>query len=408
MSDRTPGQDAAESDPTLGQSVLLVINGGSSSLKFAIFTIRAPVKRLLTGRIERIGLGDARMTVEGDLGASDLVIEAPDHQAAAGVLIGWLGDRISLTRIVAIGHRVVHGGGRHYRPERVTPGLLASLREIEIFAPNHLPGEIALIETLGRLDPDRTQVACFDTGFHHDLPAVSRTLPIPWRLEKQGVRRYGFHGISYQYLLEELGRVAPAEASGRVILAHLGAGASMAAVKGGRPIDTTMAFTPAAGLMMGTRSGDIDPGLVDFLAQSEGMTIEGFHRMATAESGLVGVSETSSDLRDLLEREEADPRAALAIDLFCYRAKLALGGLAAALGGLDSLVFSAGIGEHSAPARARICQGLEFLGIEIDPERNARHAVTISTDGGAAAVHVIPTDEEAMIARATAQFLTTP
>jgi len=271
-----------------------------------------------------------------------------------------------------------------------------------------LPSEIAIIEACLRMDPARPQVACFDTGFHHDLPEVARVLPLPRRFEAMGVRRYGFHGLSYTYLIGELERLAGDASRGRVILAHLGAGASMAAVLGGRPIDTTMAFTPAAGLVMATRSGDIDPGLVDFLAQQTGMTTAEFHAMTSHESGLLGVSTISGDMRELLERESSDPRARLAVDLFCYRARMALGGLAAALGGLDLLVFSAGVGERSAPVRERICQGLDFLGIHLDPDRNRRHEQIISTDDSPTAVWVVPTDEELVIAQAACRLLGPP
>jgi acetate kinase len=284
--------------------------------------------------------------------------------------------------------------------------MLGDLRAISPFDPEHLPGEVALIEAIARLDPDLPQVACFDTAFHRDLPPVAYTLPLPNRLETLGVRKYGFHGLSYQYLMEELGRLAgPDAGNGRVILAHLGAGASLAAVKDGRCVDTTMGFTPTAGVVMATRSGDLDPGLVQFLARAEGMSIETFNHMVNRESGLLGVSGTSGDVRDLLARRATDPRAALAIDMFGYRVRLAVGAFAAALGGLDTLVFSGGIGEHSAEVRALACDGLGFLGVELDPARNCGHAAVISAEGSRAAVRVIPTDEEATIARATARLL---
>jgi acetate kinase len=275
---------------------------------------------------------------------------------------------------------------------------------ISPFDPEHLPGEIALIEAFGKANSQLPQFACFDTSFHKDMPRLARLLPIPRRYEHKGVRRYGFHGLSYEYLLGQLREQGRAE--GRVILAHLGSGASLAAVKGGICIETTMAFTPTAGLMMGTRSGDLDPGLVDFLARTEGMTAEQFHAMVNTESGLLGVSETSSDVRDLAAARQADPRASDALDLFCYQLVKWIGAFATVLGGVDTLVFSAGIGEHSPEVRASACAGLSsLLGIEIDAELNRVNASRISTDRSRVTVLVIPTDEELMIARSVAHLL---
>jgi acetate kinase len=280
------------------------------------------------------------------------------------------------------------------------------LRRIVPYDPDHLPGEIGAIEAFRRVDPELPQVACFDTAFHHDLPRVAQIIAIPRRYEADGVRRYGFHGLSYAYLIEELARVAgPGAARGRVILAHLGSGASLAAVRDGRCVETTMGLTPTAGLVMGTRSGDIDPGLVRYLTRSRGLSIDQFHDLVNHESGLLGVSETSNDLRDLVARQDTDVRAAEAVELFCYRAKTGLGALAAALGGLDTLVFAGGIGENSPEARRRICGGLEFLGIAVDERRNAANASLISPDDGRVAVRVIPTDEESLIARDAAKFM---
>jgi acetate kinase len=249
-------------------------------------------------------------------------------------------------------------------------------------------------------------VACFDTAFHHDMPRVASLLPIPRRFEAKGVRRYGFHGLSYAFLLGELSRAAgPEAAGGRVILAHLGSGASLAAVRGGRSMDTSMGFTPTSGMPMGTRSGDLDPGLAPYLARTGQVTPARFNDIVNHESGLLGVSETSADMRDLLEREGQDVRAAEAVDLFCYQARKWIGAFAAVLGGLDTLVFSAGIGEHCPAVRARICEGLSFLGIELDAARNAGTAPVISTDGGRVSVRVIATDEELMIAQSVRRLL---
>jgi acetate kinase len=263
-----------------------------------------------------------------------------------------------------------------------------------------------VIEEFTRRFPGVPHVACFDTTFHRTLPRVAYLLPIPRRYEAAGVRKYGFHGLSYQYLMTELARqVGDAGAQGRVILAHLGNGASMAAVRDGRCMETTMGFTPAAGLVMGTRTGDLDPGLVAFFARTEAMTPDQFDAMANHQSGLLGVSETSSDMRDLIASRAADPRAAEAVSLLCYTARRWIGSLAAVLGGLETLVFSGGIGEHSAEVRAEICQGLEFLGVTVDPARNRRHDSVISEEGSRAAVRVIPTDEEVTIARDVLRFV---
>ena len=249
-------------------------------------------------------------------------------------------------------------------------------------------------------------MACFDTAFHYDLPRVARLLPIPRRYEAQGVRRYGFHGLSYAFLMRELARLAGAEAArGRVILAHLGNGASLAAVREGKPVDTSMAFTPAAGVPMSTRSGDLDPGLVWYLARTEKMDAKEFNEMVNFQSGLLGVSETSADMRDLLQREGQDVRAAEAVELFCYQVRKWIGAFAAALGGLDTLVFAGGIGENASPIRARVCDGLGFLGIELEQRRNVKHAPLISPDSGRVKVRVIRTDEALMIASSVARVL---
>jgi acetate kinase len=284
--------------------------------------------------------------------------------------------------------------------------MIDGLRGLSPFDPDHLPEEILLVEALHRRFPDLPQVACFDTAFHHDLPRVARLLPIPRRYEAQGVRRYGFHGLSYAFLMEELPRLAGAEAArARVVLAHLGNGASLAAVRDGRSADTSMGFTPAAGVPMGTRSGDLDPGLVWYLARTEKMSAKQFNEMVNSQSGLLGISETSSDMRDLLGREAHDVRAAEAVALFCYQVKKWIGAFAAALGGLDTLVFAGGIGEQSPTVRARICDGMGFLGIELEENRNAANEGVISTAVSRVTVRVIRTDEERMIAEAVCRVL---
>jgi acetate kinase len=301
---------------------------------------------------------------------------------------------------------VVHGGMAYSRPAPVTPDMLAELRRISPYDPEHMPSEIALIEAFSRRDPELKQIACFDTAFHHAMPRVARLLAIPRRYDKMGVRRYGFHGLSCAFLMKELARVGTqAEAEGRVIIAHLGNGASMTAVMGGRSVETTMGFTPTSGLPMSRRSGDLDPGLVSYLARTEGMSVDRFHKMVNTESGLLGVSELSSDMRDLLSQERSDPSAAEAVAFFCYQARKWIGALAATMGGVDQLVFSAGIGERSPIIRARICDGLQFLGIDIDGPRNGTNEPVISRADGRVTVRVIPTDEESEIAHSVCLML---
>ena len=385
---------------------ILTINGGSSSIKFAIYQTGEPLKQGLRGKVDRIGLSGTSLTfhtsdVEQQTSHS---LDASDHKSAANFLIDWLERRQEFALVRAVGHRVVHGM-QHTAPELVTQELLDELHSISPYDPEHLPGEIALIEIFRQGHPKLPQVACFDTAFHRTMPRVAKLLPIPRRYAAKGVERYGFHGLSYAYLMEELTRLDPVAAKGRVILAHLGNGASLTAVRDGQSMDTSMGFTPAAGLVMGTRSGDLDPGLLSFLARSEGMTPAGFDRMVNDESGLLGVSEVSSDLRDLLAQEAVDVRAAEAVALFCYQAKKWIGSFAAARGGLDTHVFAGGIGENAPIIRARICERLGFLGIELNESRNGAAAGVISSDSSRATVRVIRTDEELMIARSVSRLL---
>ncbi len=347
------------------RSRILTINRGSSSLKFALFERADRPAQLLSGRVDRIGLKDARWVVAWAGGGSkeDRRVDAPDQKAAVRLLIDWLERAVGFPEIGAVGHRVVHGGSRCHQPEYITAELIEELRKLSSLDPDHLPGEIELIEAFRSHYPNLPQVACFDTAFHHDMPRVAQIVPIPRRFEAAGVRRYGFHGLSFAYLMEELVQVAgPEEAGGRVILAHLGAGASLAAVQGGHSIDTTMGFTPASGLVMGTRTGDLDPGLVRFLSQAEGMTADQFDSLVNHESGLLGVSETSSDVRDLLARQHGDVRAAEAIELFCYQAKKWIGAFTAVFGGLDVLVFAGGIGENAPRSAAGSARDSGSLG----------------------------------------------
>ncbi len=392
---------------SLSQGFILTVNGGSSSLKCSLFQIGPPLTPVVSCLVDRIGFPEGTLTLtDVASGTSERrPIQAAHHKDSVGPLIAWLEQKVTHTDLVAIGHRVVHGGHRYSEPQRLTPEVMGELRRLSPYDPEHLPSEIELIETLGQRYPSLPQIVCFDTAFHRDMPRVARLLPIPRRYDAAGVQRYGFHGLSYAYLMEELRRIAPHEAQGLIILAHLGNGASMAAVRGGKSIDTSMGFTPTAGLPMSTRSGDLDPGLLSYLSRTEGMTVEQFNTMVNRQSGLLGVSETSSDLRDLLASERHDLRAAEAVALFCYQAKRWIGSFAAALGGLDTLVFSGGIGENSAVVRARICEGLGFLGVALDEAPNLAGAAVISKKESRVTVRVIPTDEEREIARSVLQLL---
>jgi acetate kinase len=380
---------------------ILTVNGGSSSIKFALYAAGKPLQRGLHGTVDRIGLSGTNLTF-WDVDAKPTAsrpLAAADHKSAANALLDWLEIRPEFASVKAVGHRVVHGM-KHTEPEIVTPELLAELHEISPYDPDHLPREIELIETFRQRHPKLPQLACFDTAFHQSMPRVAKLLPIPRRFDAKGIERYGFHGLSYAYLMEELARLGdPAAKTGRVILAHLGNGASMAAVRARKSIDTSMGFTPTAGLVMSTRSGDLDPGLAPYLARTEQMTTQQFYDMVNHQSGLLGVSETSPDMRDLLGHEKTDLRAAEAVALFCYQAKKWIGAYAAALGGLDTFVFAGGIGENAPQVRSRICADLNFLGIEIDESRNAENAPVISAPAGRVTVRVIRTDEDLMIAR---------
>jgi acetate kinase len=387
---------------------VLIINSGSSSVKFALFENGESLARILSGKFERIGLSGSRLRFREAPGnrTHERRICLRNSAATVPILLALLQSRLNGGRLSAIGHRVVHGGMRYRSPQPVDRAMLKELQRISPWDPEHMPAAIGLMKNFARAYRDIPQLACFDTAFHRDLPPVAALLPIPRRYFRRGVRRYGFHGLSYAYLLEELRRTAgSAAARGRVILAHLGNGASLAAVYRGRCIDTTMAFTPAAGLVMSTRSGDLDPGLAAYFSKTERMSPAQFHQLVNARAGLLGLSETSSDLRDLLACEAVDRRAAEAVAVFCYCARKWIGALTAALGGLDTLVFAGGIGENSAVIRSRICSGLGYLGVRLEPGANRRHAPVISRPRSTATVRVIPTDEEMHIARAVREFL---
>ncbi|MDB4792695.1 acetate/propionate family kinase [bacterium] len=383
---------------------ILTINGGSSSIKFAFYHNGDPLWRCSFGKVSQNASGVPTLTITDEEEVS-VPLPMGDGRSAVEVFVHGLEQQDDFQSVKAVGHRVVHGMERS-EPELVTPDLIEELQRISPFAPEHLPAELDLIEAFHKRHPQLVQVACFDTAFHLEMPRVAKQLPIPRRFEAKGIRRYGFHGLSYAYLMEELVRLGdPAAEKGRLILCHLGNGSSMAAVRDGKSVDTSMGFSPTSGLMMSTRTGDLDPGVAAYLAATESMTAAEFYQMANHESGLLGVSETSSDICDLLKLEANDERAAEAVELFCYQAKKLIGSLAAVLGGVDTIVFSGGIGEHSPQIRSRICHDLEFLGIEFDQSSNSKSSSTISTVDSRVTVRVIATDEEQVIARSACRVL---
>lgn len=364
--------------------VLLAINGGSSSVKCASFTYAT--HPTLLGRT---------------------VLEGAGAQSVPA-LLAWIDAHVEPSAIAAVGHRIVHGGPTHIEPQAITRQLREDLTRLLPFAPNHLPEEIAIIDALANHASGVPQVACFDTAFHQGMPEVARRLPIPSEFDRRGIRRYGFHGLSYTFLMEELSRLAGADAArGRIILAHLGNGSSLAAVRDGSSLDTTMAFTPIGGVVMSTRSGDLDPGVLTYIARTDGMSPDQIEEILSQRSGLLGLSGSTGDMQQLLARERDDEPAQLAIRTYIYSVVKAIGGFVAVLGGLDTLVFSGGIGEHAAVIRARICDALAFLDVALDSTANESHADVISKGTSRVTVRVIPTNEELMIARATYRVVAT-
>lgn len=389
-----------------GNKNILAVNGGSSSIKFSLYCDGNPPVQWLSGKITRIGLAGTQLTynnIRNDK-KDKMPVNASGVAEAAAFLADWLLQQ-EVEPPVAVGHRVVHGL-EHRQAAVVDDALLADLQRISSYDPDHLPEEIELIRLFRDRYPGAPQIACFDTAFHSHLPPVARLLPIPRRYEAEGVRRYGFHGLSYSYIMAELTRIAGAPvANGAVVLAHLGSGASLAAVKDGVSIDTTMGFTPAGGVVMGTRPGDLDPGVWWWLLDREGLSAARFSRLINRECGLLGVSETSPDMQDLLEKESSDPRAADAVALFCYQVKKTIGAFTAALGGLDTLVFTGGIGERSPVIRSRICSGLGYLGVDLDQRANANNDLFLSAEDTRVGIYAIPTNEEWMIANTVKKFL---
>jgi acetate kinase len=387
-------------------SYTLVLNAGSSSVKFAVYSRSAADAWSLDarGQIEGIG-GSPRLSAQAATGASiaDDRLSDATTQAAFDALGRWLRARYDRTRVFGVGHRVVHGGPTYARPALVTPDVLADLRALVPLAPLHQPHNLAAIERVSEQLPSVPQVACFDTSFHRGRSPITTLVPLPRALCRAGIQRYGFHGLSYEYIASVLPTVAPDLAGGRVIVAHLGSGASLCAMRNGKSIDSTLGFTALDGLCMGTRPGAIDPGVVLHLFQAHGFSVAEVESILYKRSGLLGISGISADMRELLRSEQ--PRARLAIDYFVYRVVREIGGLAAVLGGIDGLVFTAGIGEHSAEIRARICAKCRWLGVELDDAANDRQAPRISRSGSRVSAWVIATNEELMIARHTGALL---
>jgi acetate kinase len=382
-------------ETAVGDTVVLCINSGSSSVKFAVYAMAQHKEEvLLKGAVENIGTNTAIVWLKDAQGKSLLRQSKAvvDHQQAMRLIIAlWRQQDFSELHIV--GHRVVHGGSEYNKPQLVTPTVLQTLKRLVDFAPLHMPGAIEGIEAVGAHIGEIPQVACFDTAFHRSMPLRAQRYPLPASLWEEGVRRYGFHGLSYEYILQELGH----ESRGRLVIAHLGNGASMAAVEDGVAMDTTMGFTPTGGLMMGTRCGELDPGVIMYLLKHRRYEADALNDLLNQQSGLLGVSSLSADVKTLLDYMPAEPLAKLALDMFCYYARKHIGALVSVLSGVDRLVFTGGIGERSAIMRQWICEGLGYLGIQLDEAKNTEHARVISS--GACTVNVIPTNEDLMIAR---------
>ncbi len=382
--------------------VVLAVNAGSSSLKLACFTITGTKRtRTLSVLVERLGTDTAHATIEHDGRREQAVLPA---KPSAGALAQWVSQIVPLASVDAVGHRLVHGGSRFRAPVRVTREVSQALRALVPVDPAHMPLELDLLDAFAALRSELPQIACFDTAFHASMPRVARLLPLPRRYFERGIERFGFHGLAFESVVEELARrVAPAPLPARVVLAHLGSGSSLCALRDGRSIETTMAFTPVSGVATSTRSGDLDAGLVAYLLREEGLDASAFERLVTREAGLLGLSETSADVRDLMARRATDERAADALAVYCHGVKKALGACVALLGGLDALAFSGGVGEHAAEIRSEICAGLGELGITLEPGANAADAAVISASDTRVQVHVVKADEEAMIAHATSE-----
>lgn len=388
---------------------VLTINAGSSSLKSALYEEcpGKPPTQCLSADVSRVGWPGSRTQVKDYQGRVllDEDGEVANHQAAIESLLKWISQQPDYKQFDAVGHRIVHGGRRFSEPQLVTTALTDALNGLVKLDPDHLPQAIAGLEVTTKFYPDLPQVACFDTAFHRQMPKVAQMYALPKEYFDEGVLRYGFHGLSYEYIVRELRALNGGSAGGRVVAAHLGNGASITAICDGKSVDTSMGFTPTEGLVMGTRSGDLDPGVLVYLSLEKKMSADEIDDLINTKSGLLGVSGTSEDVRDLLDKQATQPSAAEAIDLFCYRAKKYIGAYAAVLGGLDTLVFAGGIGEHSAPIRSRICDGLEPFGVRVDHERNNANEPLISADGSKIKIRVIKTNEDLIIASHTLEVI---
>lgn len=391
---------------------ILTVNAGSSSIKLDLLKVGADSQddsHHISATVTGIGQATAKLTTrkEGDE-AQTVTLETTDRSPTISTLTTWLRDVAEHHKIIAIGHRIVHGGPKHNQPELITDALIQDLKKYVNFDPEHLLIALELIEVMSDQLPELPQVACFDTNFFHELPKIAQLLSVPRKYQAEGLRRYGFHGLSYTYLLSEFRKIAGDQAAGgRVIIAHLGSGSSLAALQGGKPVDTTMSFTPASGIIMSSRSGDLDPGIARYMQVEHNLGIEEYNHMVNFESGLLGVSEMSADMYTLLQNEGSSEPAADAVNLFVYQVKKAIGALTTTLGGLDSLIFSAGIGEQSSAIRARICDGLGFLGIELDEGKNQQHAECISSQNSRVGVHIISTYEAQVIIKQVTDILNT-
>ena len=372
---------------------LLTINAGSSSLKLALYETEG-FNRQAAVSVERIGSNETRLV----LGGAERKIEAKGHASAFDQVCRHLPELFA-SGLDAIGHRIVHGGADHAEPEVITPRLLNELHGLARLDPTHMPQSLSVIDLLMRRFPHVPQFACFDTTFHRSMPDVAKRYPLPRWTSEAGVGRYGFHGLSCESIISQLKQIDARRASGRLLVAHLGNGASVTAVRDGVSVETSMGFSPTGGLMMGTRSGDLDPTVVTFLARTREMTPDAVEKLVNEQSELLGVSGHSADMRDLLERAASDSQASEAIELYCYTARKHFGALAAVLGGIETIVFTGGIGEHAAPIREKICDGLEYLGVQFHRKRNGANEAVISADDSLVAVRVMATDEDLVIAR---------
>jgi acetate kinase len=377
------------------------MNRGSATLKSVLYGAENDNELLLSMSVDQDGSSGGQLKIADPSGTAlfNSPVDSEDSNSALEVIMTWLGEHGFLSGLAAAGHRLVQGGPRHKDPERITPKFLSEIEQLVPLDPDHMPAAIRGIRFVTGKFPELPQVACFDTAFHASLPQVARMYALPRSLYDQGIFRYGFHGLSYEYVMRELQTLEGNLANGRVIIAHLGSGASMVAVKEGKSVDTSMGFTPLEGLVMSARSGDVDPGALLYLLERKKMPANELNILLNKESGLLGVSGTSGDMRTLLDKMDRDPKAAEAVDLFCYRAKKYIGAYAAVLGGLDALVFAGGIGEHAPAVRRRICDGLDFLGIGLDATCNEANAAVISSPANRVKVRVIKTNEDLMIVR---------